>query len=46
MERIRSAQLVALRALDKELAALYWDIGRMIAEKQTDGAHRDASVDQ
>jgi len=33
-ERIRVAQLAALRAVNRELVALYWDIGRMIAEKQ------------
>ena len=33
-ERIRSAQYEALRAVNKELIALYWDIGRMIVERQ------------
>jgi predicted nuclease of restriction endonuclease-like (RecB) superfamily len=33
-ERIRSAQYVALKAVNKELVGLYWDIGRMIAERQ------------
>lgn len=33
-ERIRSAQYEALRAVNKELIALYWDIGRIIVEKQ------------
>jgi hypothetical protein len=33
-ERIRSAQYAALRAVNKELIALYWDIGRMIVERQ------------
>ena len=33
-ERIRSAQYEALRAVNKELIALYWDIGRLIAERQ------------
>jgi predicted nuclease of restriction endonuclease-like (RecB) superfamily len=32
--RIRSAQYEALRAVNKELIALYWDIGRMIVERQ------------
>jgi len=45
-ERVRSAQLGALRSVNKELVALYWDIGRMIAEKQTDAAHGDAIVEQ
>ena len=33
-ERIRSAQYEALKAVNKELIGLYWDIGRMIVEKQ------------
>ncbi len=32
--RIRSAQYEALKAVNKELIALYWDIGRMIVERQ------------
>ncbi len=33
-ERIRSAQYAALKAVNKELVGLYWDIGKMIAERQ------------
>jgi len=33
-ERIRSAQYDALRAVNKELIGLYWDIGRMIERRQ------------
>lgn len=33
-ERIRSAQYEALRAVNKELIALYWDIGKLIVERQ------------
>ena len=33
-ERIRCAQYQALKAVNKELIGLYWDIGRMIAERQ------------
>ncbi len=33
-QRIRSAQYEALRAVNKELIALYWDIGRMIVTRQ------------
>jgi hypothetical protein len=33
-ERIRSAQLQALRSVNSELISLYADIGRMIVEKQ------------
>lgn len=32
--RIRSAQYDALKAVNKELVGLYWDIGRMIVERQ------------
>ncbi len=33
-ERIRSAQYQALRAVNKEMVGLYWDIGRLIVERQ------------
>jgi len=33
-ERIRSAQYQALRAVNKELISLYWDIGKMIIKRQ------------
>ncbi|MFO7903640.1 MAG: DUF1016 N-terminal domain-containing protein [Pirellulaceae bacterium] len=33
-ERIRSAQYEALKAVNQELVGLYWDIGRMIVERQ------------
>jgi len=33
-ERIRAAQYQALRAVNRELIGLYWDIGRMIAQRQ------------
>ncbi|MBI4708264.1 MAG: DUF1016 domain-containing protein [Candidatus Omnitrophica bacterium] len=33
-QRIRSAQYEALRAVNKELIGLYWDIGKMIVEQQ------------
>ncbi len=33
-ERIRAGQYQALRAVNKELIGLYWDIGRMIVERQ------------
>lgn len=45
-ERVRSAQYEALRAINRELVALYWDIGRMISEYQAAGAHGDAVVKQ
>jgi hypothetical protein len=31
-ERIRSAQYAALKAVNHELIALYWDIGRLIVD--------------
>ncbi|MBP7050803.1 MAG: DUF1016 family protein [Phycisphaerae bacterium] len=33
-DRVRAAQYEALRAVNRELVALYWDIGRMIVERQ------------
>jgi len=33
-ERVRAAQYEALKAVNKELVALYWDIGKLIAERQ------------
>jgi predicted nuclease of restriction endonuclease-like (RecB) superfamily len=45
-ERVRSAQYEALRAINKELVALYWDIGRMIVERQTGGLRGEAVVKQ
>ena len=33
-ERVRSAQYEALKAVNKELVVLYWDIGKLIAERQ------------
>ena len=38
-ERIRSAQYEALKSVNKELVSLYWDIGRMIVERQSDAVH-------
>ena len=45
-ERVRAAQYTAFRAVNKELVALYWDIGRMISERQVTGMHGDAVVEQ
>ena len=33
-QRVRSAQYEALKAVNKELISLYWDIGRIIVERQ------------
>ncbi|NJK65023.1 MAG: DUF1016 domain-containing protein, partial [Synechococcaceae cyanobacterium SM2_3_1] len=35
-DRVRSAQYAALKAVNTELVSLYWDIGRMILERQDD----------
>lgn len=45
-ERVRSAQYEALRAVNRELVALYWDVGRMIVERQAAGLHGEAVVKQ
>lgn len=45
-ERIRSAQYEALRAVNKELISLYWDIGRMIAERQQGKSWGTSVVEQ
>ena len=33
-ERIRKAQHAALKSVNKQLVGLYWDIGRIIVERQ------------
>ena len=33
-QRIRSAQYAALKAVNKDLIVLYWDIGKLIVERQ------------
>ncbi len=45
-QRIRSAQYEALKAVNKELIALYWDIGRMIAERQQGKTRGKAVVER
>ncbi len=45
-ERVRSAQYAALRAVNAELVGLYWDIGRMIVERQRDAEHGTAIAEQ
>ncbi len=44
--RIRSAQYDALKAVNKELVILYWDIGRMIVERQERAGWGKAVVEQ
>lgn len=45
-ERVRSAQYAALKAVNTELVGLYWDIGRMIVQRQTDAEHGSAIAEQ
>ena len=45
-ERIRSAQYAALKAVNKELIALYWDIGRIIVERQKGDSWGKSVVEQ
>ena len=45
-ERVRSAQYTALKAVNKELVGLYWDIGRLIVSRQVDAAHGAAIAEQ
>ena len=42
--RIRSAQYAALRAVNKELVGLYWDIGRLIVARQREAGWGKAVV--
>ncbi len=35
MQRIRQAQYEALKAANTELVSLYWDLGRLIVDKQS-----------
>jgi predicted nuclease of restriction endonuclease-like (RecB) superfamily len=45
-ERVRSAQYAALKAVNKELVALYWDIGCLIVSRQADADHGAAIAEQ
>ena len=45
-ERVRAAQYQALKAVNKELVGLYWDIGRMIVGRQHDESWGKAVVQQ
>ncbi len=45
-ERIRSAQYEALRAVNKELVGLYWDIGWLLVERQDVEGWGKAVVEQ
>jgi len=45
-QRIRSAQYEALRAVNKELIALYWDIGQLIVTRQQGESWGKSIVEQ
>ena len=45
-ERVRAAQYQALKAVNKELVGLYWDIGRLISRRQTDQGWGQAVVER
>jgi predicted nuclease of restriction endonuclease-like (RecB) superfamily len=45
-DRIHAAQYEALKAVNKELISLYWDIGRMIVERQKDEGWGKAIVEK
>jgi predicted nuclease of restriction endonuclease-like (RecB) superfamily len=45
-QRIRSAQYAALKAVNKELIALYWDIGKLIVERQQGETWSKSIVEQ
>ena len=45
-ERVRSAQYAALKAVNTELVGLYWDVGRLLVERQTDGTWGKSVVQQ
>jgi predicted nuclease of restriction endonuclease-like (RecB) superfamily len=45
-ERIRSAQYAALKAVNKELIALYWDIGKLIVDRQQGASWGRSIVEQ
>jgi len=44
--RIKSAQYEALRAVNRELVTLYWDLGRLIVERQTQDGWGKAVVER
>jgi len=45
-ERIYNAQYAALKAVNKELITLYWDIGRMISDRQQEENWGKSVVEQ
>ena len=45
-ERVRAAQYAALRAVNRELVGLYWDIGCMLSERRGQGSWGKAVVEK
>ena len=45
-ERIISAQYEALKSVNKELIKLYWDIGKIIVERQQQSSWGDPVVEK
>ena len=45
-ERVRTAQYAALKSVNKQLVGLYWDIGRIIVERQAGETWGQAIVQQ
>ena len=45
-DRVRAALYQALRAVNKELVGLHWDIGGMIVERQGDAEHGAAIAER
>ncbi len=45
-ERVRAAQYSALQVVNKELVGLYWDIGRMIVDRQEAGGWGKSVVER
>lgn len=44
--RVRAAQYDALRAVNKELVGMYWDIGRLISQRQAGGSWGKSVVEK
>jgi predicted nuclease of restriction endonuclease-like (RecB) superfamily len=44
--RVLAAQYDALRAVNKELVGLYWDIGRLISQRQAGGSWGKSVVEK
>ncbi|RMD98459.1 MAG: DUF1016 domain-containing protein, partial [Calditrichaeota bacterium] len=45
-DKVRTAQYTALKAVNKQLVGLYWDIGRLIVEKQVGKSWGKAVVER